>query len=303
MPSRHEKLTLEVANKERGGLAIRSTSVIEESDRYDLRSFDARQSVRAQWVGGPIRPFVTAEIAYSRLNETNAIFPTFLPVDQVFTRGTLIPGIAWKADKIEIGSSVNLSAIRYSDEFDLFGYRRDNERMQPFLFLRYADGGFNVFATLSRLYGRWHDPDFSQVERTLFEVTTSYTQGPWTFDLSAKRTAGETTFPVSPITILTAYVASLKWNVDAKTTLSLSARDVTTDYLDSPFRTHTRAYTVSAARSLAQNLSVGLEASLVNSRDIAGQKIDGLAVVASLTKKFDGKRPVGGATSAPRGKP
>ena len=127
----------------------------------------------------------------------------------------------------------------------------------------------------------------------------SYTRGAWTLDLSAKQAAGETTFPISPITIFTAYAASLKWNVDAKTTLSIAARDITTDYLDSPFRTRTRAYTIGAARALGQNMSLGLETSLLKSRDIAGQKIDGFAVVASLTKKFDGKARAGGATSAP----
>jgi hypothetical protein len=303
LPSRHEKLKLELANKEQGGLSLRSTTSLEQTERYDLRAFDARQSVRMQWVGGPVRPFVTAEFSYSRLNETNAIFPAFLPVDQVFVRGTLIPGIAVKAEKLEVGSSVNLSATRYTDEFDVFGYRRDNERIQPFLFLRYADGGFNLFATVSELYGQWRDVDFSRVERTLFEVTGSYATGPWTLELSAKRVAGETTFPVSPITIITAFAASLKWNVDAKTTLSLAARNLTTDYLDSPFRARTRALTLGATRAIAQNLSLGLDASLIKARDLAGRNIDGFAVVASLTRKFDLKALAGGATSALDRKP
>ena len=57
LPGHHEKLKLELANKEQAGLSVRSTTSLDQTKRYDLRAFDARQSVRAQWVGGPIRPF------------------------------------------------------------------------------------------------------------------------------------------------------------------------------------------------------------------------------------------------------
>ncbi|MDH8217261.1 hypothetical protein QIG26_27940, partial [Klebsiella pneumoniae] len=73
---------------------------------------------------GSIKIFTTVEGARSGLNQTNAIFQDFLPSPQVYLRGTLIPGIAYVADKFEIGASVNLSVRRYEKDLDDFGYRR-----------------------------------------------------------------------------------------------------------------------------------------------------------------------------------
>ena len=83
-------------------------------------------------------------------------------------------------DKVEVGVSANLSIRRYLDEFDDFGYHRDNERVQPFVFARYQDKSVTAFASVSKLYGRWHDVDFSNVDRTLFDASLSWRAAPFT---------------------------------------------------------------------------------------------------------------------------
>jgi hypothetical protein len=40
---------------------------------------------------------------------------------------------------------------RYQKELDDFGYRRDNERIQPFLFAKYQDKGITFFGSVSNL--------------------------------------------------------------------------------------------------------------------------------------------------------
>ena len=119
-------------------LKLDFTSTIADTSTYNLRSTELIQSVRAEARNGPIKLFATAEGGRSSLNQTNAIFQDFLPDPQQYLRGTLIPGVGLVSGKSEFGTSVNLSVRRYLQEFDVFGYRRDNERVQPFLFAKYG---------------------------------------------------------------------------------------------------------------------------------------------------------------------
>jgi len=113
--------------------------------------------------------------------------------------------------KAEVGVSVNLSTRRYVDVVDDFGYRRDNERVQPFVFAKYDGADVTAFGSVSRLYGKWHDVDFSDVDRLLFDATVTWRAKPFKIDLGATRRASETTFPISPITIDTIYSAKASW--------------------------------------------------------------------------------------------
>jgi hypothetical protein len=204
-------------------LKLDFTSTIADISTYNLRSADLIQSVRAEARYGQVKLFATAEGGRSSLNQTNAIFQDFLPDPQQYLRGTLIPGVSLVAGKSEIGASVNLSVRRYLQEFDVFGYRRDNERVQPFLFAKYGGDTVTAFVSVSRLYGTWHDPDFTNVDRTLFDASFAWRAAPFRIDLTAWRRAGETTFPISPITIDTAYSAKVSWNVEPKVTRLRSA--------------------------------------------------------------------------------
>lgn len=80
-----------------------------------------------------------------------------------------------------------------------------------------------AFVSVSRLYGTWHDPDFTNVDRMLFDASLSWRAMPFRIDLTAWRRASETTFPISPITIDTAYSAMVSWNVEPEVTLTASA--------------------------------------------------------------------------------
>jgi len=293
-PAEHYRLSFQLANKDDGPLALRSTTGIEETRAYDVRAFEAVQSLRARWTGGPVQPFATAELRYASLNETNAIFPLFLPEDERFLRGTVIPGVALKQEKAEIGASINLSMTRYADEFDVFGFRRDNERVQPFLFFRYGDGDFTVFATLSQLYGYWHDPDFSDVRRMLYEVSIGKDVGPFTVDVTMKRVAADTTFPISPLAITSLSEGRVSWPIGDNDRLTLLARDIETEYLDSPFSARSFTYGGGISHALMDDLALGFELTRTDAVTIAGDDVAATAAVVSLTKKFGS----GGATPA-----
>jgi hypothetical protein len=272
-------------------LKVDSTSTIADTSTYNLRSTDLIQSVRAEARYESIKLFATAEGGGSSLNQTNAIFQDFLPDPQQYLRGTLIPGVSLVSGKSEFGASVNLSVRRYLQEFDVFGYRRDNERVQPFLFAKYRGDAVSAFVSVSRLYGSWHDPDFTNVDRMLFDASLTWRPAPFRFDLAAWRRAGETTFPISPITIDTAYSAKVSWNVEPKVTLAASIGYATSDYLDSPFRARTLTCGVGATRDIGGDLTLGVDIAYAKGALISGDDANALVVTSSITKRFSARPP------------
>src|SRR5690606_2783414 len=108
-PSERYRLSLEAETTAFADWTLRSSSSIRVVRSATLRAFDAAQGVRAQWTGGALRPFVSAEARYVSLNETNAILIDFLPTDLRYGRVTLIPGATMKLGNAEFGASVNLS--------------------------------------------------------------------------------------------------------------------------------------------------------------------------------------------------
>jgi hypothetical protein len=272
-------------------LKLDSTSTIADASTYNLRSADLIQSVRAEARYRSIKLFATAEGGRSSLNQTNAIFQDFLPDPQQYLRGTLIPGVSVVSGKAEFGASVNMSMRRYLQEFDVFGYRRDNERVQPFLFAKYAGDVVSAFVSVSRLYGTWHDPDFTNVDRTLFDASLTWHAAPFRLDLTAWRRANETTFPISPITIDTAYSAKVSWNVEPKVILAASVGYAASEYLDSPFRAQTLTCGVGATRDIGDDLTLGVDVAYAKGSLISGDEVNGLVVTSSITKRFSAKPP------------
>ncbi|HEY4205140.1 MAG TPA: outer membrane beta-barrel protein, partial [Xanthobacteraceae bacterium] len=262
---------------------LSSTTTLADVSSYNLRSTDLIQSVKAEVKVDSLKLFVTAEGAHSSLNQTNAIFQDFLPSPQQYLRGTLVPGISIVRDKVEVGVSANLSIRRYLDEFDDFGYHRDNERVQPFVFARYEDKSITAFGSVSKLYGRWHDVDFSNVDRTLFDASLSWRAAPFTLDLVAARRASETTFPISPITIDTIYSAKASWSVDSKLKILASIGYADCEYLDSPFRSRTLTYGVGVTRDLGDDLTWGVDVMRAQGTLISGERADAFIVATSLT--------------------
>ncbi|WIG50166.1 MAG: hypothetical protein OJF48_001083 [Afipia sp.] len=266
--------------------SIAATTTIADTNTYNLRSSDFVQSVKGEAKFGSVKVFTTVEGARSSLNQTNAIFQDFLPNPQVYLRGTLIPGVAYVADRFEVGASVNLSVRRYQKELDDFGYRRDNERVQPFLFAKYQDKDITVFGSLSQLYATFHDVDFTNVNTTLFDASLSWRIAAFTIDLAAYRRAGETTFPISPITIDTAYTAKGSWLVEPQLTLTAAIGYATTDYLDSRFSAQTVTYGIGASHDLGNGYAIGLDLTRAQGTLISGEKASAFVISSSLTKKF-----------------
>jgi hypothetical protein len=221
-PLARYRAAFDIASKDESEFSLKSATSVTSFENYNTKSLDAIERVKLRKTSGVVQPFVTAELRYSQLNESSILLNEFLPRPEVFLRGTIIPGVAMKNDAWEVGASLNLSATRYEGELDYFGFRRDNERIEPFLFLRYSKDRFSLFASLSRLYGDWHDADFSDVRKTLYDIALSYNGEPFGFELSAKRTAEETTFPISPVTIDTAYAGKIARKLNANSSLPSS---------------------------------------------------------------------------------
>jgi hypothetical protein len=297
-PVQRYKAAFDIANKDQSEYSLKSTISAASFENYDTKSIDAIERVRMQKTNGLVRPFVTVEARYSELNESNLLLGDFLPEPEKFLRGTIIPGVALKKNRLEIGTSVNLSVTRYAEKLDLFGFRRDNERMEPFVFLRYNKDKFSLFASVSRLYGDWHDVDFSDVCKNLYEIALSYEADPFGFEFSAKRTAEETTFPVSPITIDTLVSGKVARKLDAKNTIAFFGRYLKKEYLDSPFKQRTRTYGAKLTHEVSDKVSLGFEVARSEMSPILGPDVDGIVAVASLTQRFGDKKRAEGKDSA-----
>jgi len=267
-------------------LRLSSTTTLADIDSYNQRSRDISQALKLEARVGDVKLFATAEGGRGSLNQTNAIFQDFLPRPQQFLRASIVPGISLVRGKAELGVSVNVSTRRYVDELDDFGFRRDNERMQPFVFAKYDGDSVTAFGAISRLYGKWHDVDFSDVDRLLFDANLTWRAKPFKIDFLASRRASETTFPISPITIDTIYSAKASWTIDPQWTVLASLGYADTEYLDSPFRARTLSYGVGVTRELDADLVWGLDLTRAQGTLISGARADALIVMTSLTKKF-----------------
>lgn len=267
-------------------LRVISTTSFTDINTYNTRSTDLSQAVKLESVQGKIKWFITGEAGLSRLNQTNVILQDFMPLPHQVLRGAIIPGVSIKEGKGELGVSVNLSMRRYAEEYDLFGYRRDNERIQPFLFGRYDDGDISLFAAVSQLYGIWHDVDFSNVNVTLFDANLTWRPKPFTLELAAIRRAGETTFPISPITIDTLLSAKGTWQMNDKWSLTAAMGYTDSVYLDSPYRTTTYTYGLGAVRDMGNGYKLGFDVTRITGTLLNGDDAQGYIVASSLSKSF-----------------
>jgi hypothetical protein len=300
-PSERMRIALEAEAEVFAGWMLKSRTGVESARSYNLHSFEAEQELRAQWTGGMVRPFVSAAARYSTLNETNAILTDFLPDDLRFTRVTLIPGMTAATPLGEFGASINLSAVRYAPTFDLFGYRRDNERIEPFLFYRWADDFVSMSAAVSHFSGTWHDVDFTDLRATLFDLSLSLRSKdlPWRLELSGSRTIGETSFPISPVTVSETYAGTLTYAASDAWSLGLVARWLRTGYPDSPFSSRTVAYGLTGSYRIDDDWSLGAEILRVNASALDGTPVEGAVGSLSLSRRFDLTGAAAGKTADP----
>ena len=265
---------------------VSAVTTLSDISTYNLRATDAIQAVKGEAKFGSIKLFATVEGAHSSLNQTNAFFQDFLPNPHVYLRGTVIPGIAFARDKFEIGASVNLSVRRYAQKLDDFGYRRDNERIQPFVFARYSDDNIMLAGSISHLRGTWHDVDFSNVSAYLYDASLTWRLKPFTIDLTASRRANETTFPISPITLDRMLTGKISWQAAPNLTLNAAAGYVSTQYLDSPFSAQTVTYGVGLSHDFGHGYAFGFDVTRARGPLISGEKASAIIVMSSLTKRF-----------------
>lgn len=284
-PAEHGKLSLK-AQTSFDGWTLRADTSVESNRTYDTRAFDASQSLKLRPQQGWLRPFVTGELRFRTLNETSVLIADFLPEPQRFWRATVIPGLVVEDGPLELGASVNLAATRYLEEPDLFGFRRNNERVQPFVFLNFRDRGLDVSAAVSRFMGRWHDADFSNVTETLYDVSLRKQAGDLTFAASASRDVADTTFAISPLTVATSWSASFGYTVTDDLTLTVFARGERTDYLDSPFSSRTRALGFGAAYDLGDDMTLSGEIATLHGTALNDRPVRGGVVSLSLAKRF-----------------
>lgn len=296
-PAQRAKVTFDARGDPFSGWTLKSQTSADSIDSATTKSFDAVQSLRLAADGDGMRPFVVGALRYSRLNETNAILTDFLPEDQRFIRVTAIPGIKAAFGHGDIGASVNLSATRYETDPDLFGYRRRNERVEPFLFYRAESPLADVSLAVSRLYGTWHDPDFSPVRALLFDLglTLRSPDKRWQFEATGRRSAADTTFPISPLTISELYSGTLSYSEPDRWRIGATARWLRTAYLDAPFSTSIVSYGLTGRYQVNRDWSVGADVLRIHAAALNGERVDSVLATLSLTRRFawGGKAPGG----------
>jgi hypothetical protein len=214
------------------------------------------------------------------------VFGDFLPEDYRFGRVGATPGISFTFDGWEIGASVGFAATRY-EETDLFGLDRDDERVQPALFLRHETQNLALAASVSRFRAFWADDFFKDADRMLAEFSATLRLGSATLQLSAEQTPQETTFALSPAIIATVLEARLALRPAERTVAQLWARDVDQDYLSAPISTRARLYGVSAAYDMGEGLVLGLETFYREGELAGGQRADGVTALFSVTGKIE----------------
>lgn len=296
VPSDKQSIALKAETEIGKGWSLRATTEATNVTNYNVRAFDAVATAKLRPDAGTVRPFLTTEFRYATLNEPNAVLGDFLPEPQRFTRTTAIPGVVLVTEKFELGTSVNVSATRYTQEPDLFGFRRDNERVQPYVFASVKDQGFALSGSVSYLRGTWHDVDFSPVREVLWDVALTKQAGDLTIELAAQRGVEDTTFPVSPVTVVTSYGASLSYAASAALSLRVFARALRTQYLDSPFTARTQAYGAGASYDLGKSYTLALDVSRVTGRQLDGTEVTGGVAMLSLGMKFASQSDTGDKT-------
>ena len=285
-PVQNYRLRLRLANKSQNDISLDATTTLAHAANYDTKSDFVNQRVHAQWIGGALRPFAAADLKLASLNEANILLGDFLPEPMRYLRGTITTGFAYVKDKAEAGVQIAFARTRYEQELDLFGFRRDNDRVQPSLYAKLERENLSLAGAISFLRVASQDEFFTNVNAVLFEISLNAKRGEWNGEISLARTAEDTTFPVSPLTINTALNAKLSRSLDEKTSAGLFGRVLHRKYWDTPLFARTHIAGVEVTRELADGLQVAGELGLAKSLLISGAEADGVVATLALTKRF-----------------
>ena len=286
VPADRLKAALETEHNLDTGWTLRTSMRADNTTSYDTRALNVVGAVKLRPSGGAFRPFITGELRYSTLNESNILFDDFLPEPQRFVRATVIPGVAIVHGKLEFGVSASISLTRYLAGSDPLGLNRDNTRIQPFLFASYKDDTLDISASVSRFDGRWDDPSFENVQQTLYDVSLAKTFGDFKIDVGAKRSVEDTTFPFVPVTLVTTAGVGLSYKITPELTLRTFAKTLRTDYPGVDLASKITAFGVGANYDIGEGWTLGLDAAYQRGTLIDGEPMTGGVVSLSLAKKF-----------------
>jgi hypothetical protein len=259
-PVQSYRLRLRLANRNRSDIAIDATTTLAQASNYDTRSEFANQRVHLQRAAGDLRPFVAGDLRLASLNELNVLLGDFLPQPMRYLRGTITPGIAYVKDKSEAGVSIAFSKTKYEEALDLFGFRRDNDRVQTAAYAKY--GGDDL------------------------SLSFAAKLDPWSAEVSFARTAEDTTFPVSPVTINTALQAKISRDLSGKTTAGIFGRMLQRKYWDAPLFSRTRVAGIEVSHEVFEDVRIAGEFAFARSLLISGAEAEGVIATFALTKRF-----------------
>ncbi len=285
-PLQNYRLRLRFANKGQNDLSFDATTTLVHFSSYDTQSAGANQRVHLQWIGGAWRPFVAGDLKVASLNELNVLLGDFLPEPLRYLRGTITPGVAYVKDKAEIGVSLAVSKTKYESEFDLFGFRRDNDRVQPAIYAKFNGENFSFAGAVSYFRAASRDADFSDVKAILFEASVAASWDKWSGEAALARSAEDTSFPISPVTINTAAHAKLIREIGGKTAAGIFARMLSREYWDSPFYSRTRTAGIEVRRDFDNDISLAGEVGFSKSLLISGAEAEGVVATLALTRRF-----------------
>jgi hypothetical protein len=285
----NNRFRLRLSNDNIEDLSLDSTMLFANASTYDTRVAQVVQRTHVQYAKDAIRPFTAMELRLVSLNELNPLLGGFLPEPMKFMRGTIAPGVAYTDGKNEIAASVVVGRTKFEGDTDLFGFRRDNNRVQPTLSGKYEKDALSLRGSISYFQSYSEDIFFTDVSHFLFDISATVTWRKWSVDASFAQTAEETSFPVSPMTINRLFQARLSRSLSDDATLAVFARGLQRDYWDTPLYSTTRLIGVEANYVLNADVTLAGELAFARSQLLSGNVADGVVATVSLTKHFGGE--------------
>lgn len=282
----NHRFRLRLSNDNIENVSFDSTALFAAASTYDTRAAQVAQRTHLQYAKGNIRPFAAMDLRLISLNELNPLLGGFLPEPMKFLRGTIGAGVTFVDGKNEISASVVIGRSKYEGSADLFGFRRDNNRVQPTLSVKSEQGDLSWRAAVSYFRAISEDPFFTDVEHFLFDVGGTAKFGDVSADLSFAQTAEETTFPVSPMTINRLFQAKLSWTPDDKAAFGIFTRQLRRDYWDAPLYSRVRSFGIEAIYNMNADVALSGEMAFTRALLLSGNEADGVAATISLTKRF-----------------
>lgn len=290
--SRLHTLTLKHATGIGENLTLQSSLAIENEQTWSRRRSSLTWRERLNLSLGSFRLFANAEARLAALNERN-VFASgdFLPQDENLATLGITPGIAWRQGETEIGVSFMASRTRFTNGTDYLGLRRDNDRLQPNLFVSTALKGASFEASLSPLQILFPDKEFENEKTLLYTAKLRVPYERLTLDLSSGRTVEDTTLPFAVVNLVTQHEGKLTARFNDTNALSLTIRQKLEDYLGLDSTTRTSSIGLDYARGLGDGMTATASAAWRKTKDTGLEAVPAFVVQLGLQKQLDFSEP------------